>query len=184
MVDPGFIPSENLQHFAITSGVLLVQYISGDCFLSLFVYICHHLWHPMSVDLAIASSAITAITLPLPMDRVEHSSSVVRHSLHISPSTQQMLWSNTAVEVKPLCSLWWSAAPPFSASLIHLSITKYHSQPQQYHHTLGANVDEYKMAPHLRQPKPYHCLLFQVRFCIWHFRINCSATTCQATSCD
>jgi hypothetical protein len=115
MVEQGFIPSENLQHLAITSSVLLVQYISGDCFLSLFVYICHHLWHPMSADLAIASSAITAITLPLPMDRVEHSSSVVvRHSLHISPSTQQMLWFITAVEVKPLCSLWWSAAPLFS----------------------------------------------------------------------
>lgn len=121
IVDPRFIPSDNLQQLAITSSVLRVQHISGDCFLSLFVYICHHLWNQMSADLGIVSSAITVFTLPLPMDRVEYSSSVVvRQSLHIIPSTQQMLWAISAVEVRPLRSWWWSAAPPVSASLIHL----------------------------------------------------------------
>jgi hypothetical protein len=64
---------------------------------------CHHLWHPVSADLGIASSAITAITLPLPMDRVEYSSSVVVGQLSFHPPSRccepsvQWKWGHSAV---------------------------------------------------------------------------------------
>lgn len=54
MVDPGFIPYDNLQHEALTSSTVLVQIISDNCFPCPFARICQHLCHQMSLDFEIA----------------------------------------------------------------------------------------------------------------------------------
>jgi hypothetical protein len=61
-------------------------------------------------------SSISVITLTLPIEMVEHSSSAVTWwSLYILPSIQQMILDITEVLVQPLRGLSCSAAPPVSA---------------------------------------------------------------------
>lgn len=143
---------------------------------------CHHLWHPMSADLGIASSAITAITLPLPMDRVEYSSSVVvGQSLHIIPPTQQM-WAISAVEVRPLRSLWWSAAPPVSASLIHLpSPNSTHIHSSITIHLQQMLMNSRWLLTYSNQSPTTVCFIW---VSISATLESSSAATCQANSCN
>jgi len=66
--------------------------------------------------------SITAITLPLPTEMVNHSSSVVTWwSLYISSSIQQIMLDITEVLVWPFHSLSCSAEPPVSVSLLCLA---------------------------------------------------------------
>jgi hypothetical protein len=61
----------------VTKSPHLLHICTKDQWQLLSLWTCQHSWHPNSTDLDQPSSSITAITLPLPVERVEYNSSIV-----------------------------------------------------------------------------------------------------------
>jgi len=93
------------------------------------------------MDFEKLSSSKTAITQSLPMDRVEHNSSVVMQCL------LRIISASLQCKGQPHHSLSWSAALPVSTYSIIEDVDCWH--PQLLHCICWANICEYTLATHL-----------------------------------
>lgn len=147
-MQPGFIPSDNLQQEALTSCITSVEKNQWQLLSCCSVCTCQHSYYSASRHLETTNLVIIFSSLPLLIYGVKHNSSaVIPQSLNINSTT----WCHIVrhyCHADALCSVIkvWSSC----FQLLNQSSNSTHIHTCMYFLQMSVNV---KLASHLQQPR-------------------------------